>query len=64
MSTVQEEVWEILRKLKVDDIKEHMARLERFKKLFPQYAGFRVMGAATGMVVAEDTARFAYRQGL
>jgi len=39
-------------------------RLERFKKLFPQYANFQVMSAVAGIVVAEETARFAYRQGL
>jgi len=55
---------EVKSELKVDDVKEHLSRLERFKKLFPQYAGFRVMGAVAGMVVAEETARFAYRQGL
>ena len=55
---------EVKSELKADDVKEHIARLERFKKLFPQYAGFRVMGAVAGMVVAEETVRFAYRQGL
>ena len=55
---------EVKSELKVDDVKEHLSRLERFKKLFPQYAGFRVMGAVAGMVVTEETARFAYRQGL
>ena len=55
---------EVKSELKVDEVKEHTTRLERFKKLFPQYAGFRVMGAVAGMVVAEETARFAYRQGL
>ncbi len=55
---------EVKSELKADDVKEHISRLVRFKKLFPQYAGFRVMGAVAGMVVAEETARFAYRQGL
>ena len=55
---------EVKSELKADDVKEHISRLERFKKLFPQYVGFRVMGAVAGMVVAEETARFAYRQGL
>jgi len=55
---------EVKSELKVDDVKEHTQRLERFKKLFPQYANFHVMGAVAGMVVAEETARFAYRQGL
>jgi len=55
---------EVKSELKVDDVKDHLGRLQRFKKLFPQYAGFRVMGAVAGIVVPEDTARFAYRQGL
>ena len=50
--------------LKIDDIKEHLDRLARFKKLCPQYAGFRVMGAVAAMVVSEDVARYAFRQGL
>ena len=55
---------EVKSELKTDDVKEHVSRLERFKKLFPQYADFRLMGAVAGMVVPEDTVRFAYRQGL
>ena len=50
--------------LRIDDIKEHIERLARFKKLCPQYAGFRVMGAVAAMVVSEEAARHAYRQGL
>ena len=55
---------EVKSELKVDDVKEHVGRLQRFKKLFPQYAAFRVLGAVAGMVVAEEAARYAYRQGL
>jgi len=55
---------EVKSELKADDVKDHVSRLVRFKKLFPQYAGFRVMGAVAGMVVPDDAARFAYRQGL
>ena len=55
---------EVKSELKPDDVKDHVSRLERFKKLFPQYAGFRVMGAVAAMVVPEAAARFAYRQGL
>jgi hypothetical protein len=50
--------------LRADDIREHLARLGRFKRLCPQYAGFRVMGAMAAMVVADETALYAYRQGL
>lgn len=55
---------EVKSELKTDDVKEHVSRLQRFKRLCPQYAGFRVMGAVAAMVVPEDSARFAYRQGL
>lgn len=55
---------EVKSELKVDDVKEHLQRLVRFKKLFPQYAGFRVMSAVAAMVVPDEAARFAYRQGL
>ncbi|MFM8332110.1 MAG: DUF3782 domain-containing protein [Candidatus Methylumidiphilus sp.] len=50
--------------LKIDDVREHIDRLGRFKTLCPQYKSFRVMGAVAAMVVPEDAARFAYRQGL
>jgi hypothetical protein len=30
---------EVKSELKVDDVKDHVARIERFKKLFPQYVG-------------------------
>ncbi len=50
--------------LRADDVREHLSRLARFKKLCPQYAAFRVMGAVAAMVVPDGTARFAYRQGL
>jgi hypothetical protein len=55
---------EVKSELKLDDIKEHLSRLARFKKLSPQYASYRVMGAVAAMVVSDETARFAYRQGL
>ncbi len=57
-------VIEVKSELSVNDVKEHLARLARFKKLFPNYRGFRVMGAVAAMVTPDDAARFAYRQGL
>lgn len=51
-------------KLSVDDIKEHAQRLQRFHLAFPHYQGIRVYGAVAGMVIPDETARFAYRQGL
>lgn len=55
---------EVKSELKLDDVKEHLDRLARFKKLFPDHRERRVMGAVAAMVVSDETARFAYRQGL
>ncbi|MGH6821092.1 MAG: hypothetical protein ACREDU_09555 [Methylocella sp.] len=46
------------------DVDEHLERMRRFKKLFPHYRDFRVMGAVAAMVIADNTARYAYRKGL
>ncbi len=50
--------------LGTDDIKEHVARLDKLKRLLPTYHGKRVMGAVTGMVIPDNVARYAYSQGL
>lgn len=55
---------EVKSELKADDVRDHLERLERFKRLSPQHAGYRVMGAVAAMVVSDETARYAYRQGL
>ncbi len=50
--------------LGLDDVNEHLARLEKVKRLLPSYANKQVMGAVTGMVIADNVAQYAYRQGL
>ena len=55
---------EVKSELKTDDVRDHLARLECFKRLSPQHAGYRVMGAVAAMVVPDEAARYAYRQGL
>ena len=50
--------------LGVDDINEHLARLGKLKKLLPTYANKRVLGAVTGMVIPDNVAQYAYRNGL
>lgn len=50
--------------LGVDDVNEHLERLAKVKKLLPTYAGKRVLGAVTGMVIPDNVAQYAYRQGL
>jgi hypothetical protein len=49
--------------LSVDDVKEHVQRLEKLKRLLPAYANKQVMGAVTAMVLPDTVAQYAYRQG-
>jgi hypothetical protein len=57
-------VVEVKSKLTVADVDEHLERLAKFKRLLPRYADVRALGAVAAMVVPEDVARYAYRQGL
>jgi hypothetical protein len=49
--------------LSVDDVNEHVQRLEKLKRLLPAYAHKKVMGAVTAMVLPDTVAQYAYRQG-
>ena len=51
-------------RLSIEDVNEHLARLDIFKQLFSQYQGVSLMGAVAGMVVPDETAKYAYRRGL
>jgi hypothetical protein len=55
---------EVKSALSVDDVNEHLERLANFKTVFPRYADTRVMGAVTAMVIPDNVASYAYRQGL
>ena len=50
--------------LSEDDVNYHLRRLTKLKKLLPTYANKRVMGAVTAMVIPDNVAHYAYRQGL
>jgi predicted AAA+ superfamily ATPase len=50
--------------LGVEDVRDHLARLQKFKAFFPEYADRKVIGAVAGIVIDEDADTFAYRQGL
>ena len=49
--------------LSVEDVDEHLERLNAFKKFFPEYSDRKVVGAVAGIVIEESADRFAYRQG-
>ena len=51
-------------KLSIDDVKEHLDRLDRFKQHFPQYDGYQVLGAVAAMVIPDEVGRYAYQKGL
>ena len=49
--------------LSIDDVNEHVIRLEKLKRLLPTYKDKRAMGAVTGMVIPDNVAAYAYKQG-
>ncbi len=58
---------EIKSSLSVDDVKEHLERLEKIKKVQPErvnLSGITIFGAVAGMIVESDADRYAYKKGL
>ena len=50
--------------LSIDDVNEHIDRLEKVKRLMPRYETCRLSGAVAGMVIADNVADYAIRKGL
>ena len=50
--------------LKVEDVRNHLQRMEEFKAFFHRYANCQVYGAVAGIVVDSDADMFAMKQGL
>jgi hypothetical protein len=57
-------VVEVKSKLEAGDVDEHVERIGKFKRLFPQYRDTRLLGAVAAMVVPDDAAWHAERRGL
>jgi len=58
---------EIKSSLCVDDVKEHLERLEKIKKIPPErinLSGVTVFGAVAEIIVEGEADRYAYRKGL
>jgi hypothetical protein len=64
VNTTEAVLVEVKSKLTQGDVDEHLERLGKFKQLMPRYRDLCAMGAVAGMVVPQDVARYAYRQGL
>ena len=54
---------EVKSNLSIDDVNDHIERMEKFKQLFPKYADNKVFGAVAGMVIPENVAKYAYKKG-
>ncbi|CAK0747240.1 DUF3782 domain-containing protein [Gammaproteobacteria bacterium] len=50
--------------LTMEDVKDHLKRLAKLKKLLPTYADKRVLGAMAAMVIPDSVEKYAYSQGL
>jgi len=60
-------VVEIKSSLSVDDVNEHLERLEKVKKTAPKIfnlSGFTIYGAVAGIIVENDADKYAYKKGL
>ena len=49
--------------LSVDDVNEHREHLAKLKRLLPAYASKRMLGAVAAMVIPDEVATYAMRQG-
>lgn len=45
-------------------VDEHLERLTLFKRCFPQFANYVVLGAVAGMVMSKEVSRYAHKNGL
>jgi hypothetical protein len=50
--------------LSIDDVNEHLERMDKLKRVLPAHANKQVMGAVTGMIIPDNVARYAYKKGL
>ena len=50
--------------LGLDDVNDHLSRLEKIKRLMPRYKDYRISGAVAGMVIPGNIAAYAIRKGL
>jgi hypothetical protein len=57
-------VVEVKSSLSVEDVREFLDDLGRFRDFFPEYADWQVHGAVAGMRIEDGADRYAYRQGL
>jgi hypothetical protein len=57
-------VVEVKSSLSVDDVKELIKDLRKFRDFFPEYSQKQLYGAVAGIEIEEGADKYAYRQGL
>ena len=55
---------EVKSTLGVKDVNDHVDRLKKFGRFFPEYQRHKIIGAVAGIEIIEEADVFAYRQGL
>ena len=50
--------------LSIDDVNEHLERLEKIKRFLPDHVNKRISGAVAGMVIPGNVATYAIKKGL
>ncbi len=55
---------EVKSTLKVEDVNDHIKRLEDFKSFFPEYKERKIIGAVGGISIEEESDKYAYRNGM
>ncbi|HIJ84993.1 MAG: DUF3782 protein [Magnetococcales bacterium] len=63
-NTVAAVLVEVKSNLRVEDVRDHLERLKKFKRFFPRYADCTVYGAVAGIVIDADADQFAMNRGL
>jgi hypothetical protein len=55
---------EVKSRLTIAAVDEHLARMEKFRRLFPRYRDLRVMAAVAGMVIDNEAVPHAEERGV
>ncbi|RJP30305.1 MAG: DUF3782 domain-containing protein [Candidatus Omnitrophota bacterium] len=55
---------EVKSTLGIQDVKDHLKRMDKFKTYFPEYKERKVVGAVAGIVIKKNTESYAFKQGL
>ncbi|RJP19260.1 MAG: DUF3782 domain-containing protein [Candidatus Omnitrophota bacterium] len=55
---------EVKSTLGIQDVKDHLKRMAKFKSFFPEYSNRKVVGAVAGIVIRKGVDLYAFKQGL